>query len=114
MRGKKLVALFVVLTLGVTALSFAQRRRGGRNRGGGGGTFGVKRPTPDTFNGNFTFCRIAFRQAAEADGEVNHVVIQLTEPELFECPFIMMTEVGAAYLDEEEAKALRIYLLKGG
>ena len=27
-------------------------------------------------------------------------MIQLSDPELFHCPFIMMTEVGNIYLDE--------------
>ncbi len=44
----------------------------------------------------------------------NHVVLTLTDPDLFKCPFIMMTEVGALYLDDDEAAALRQYLLKGG
>jgi len=48
------------------------------------------------------------------DGEPNHVIIKLSQPELFKCPFIMMTEVGNIYLDEAEAKNLREYLLKGG
>src|SRR4029453_10541623 len=43
-----------------------------------------------------------------------HVVIRLSDPTLFQCPFIMMTEVGAAYIDDDEAEALRNYLLKGG
>ena len=33
---------------------------------------------------------------------------------MFNCPFIMMTEVGAAYIDPAEAAHLRDYLLKGG
>ena len=48
------------------------------------------------------------------DGEPNHLLIRLTQPELFKCPFIMMTEVGNIYLDNQEAKALHDYLLKGG
>lgn len=48
------------------------------------------------------------------DGEPNHVIIRLTQPELFKCPFVMMTEVGNIFLDEDEAQALRAYLLKGG
>jgi hypothetical protein len=48
------------------------------------------------------------------DGEPNHLLIRLTQPELFKCPFIMMTEVGNIYLDDQEAKALHDYLLKGG
>jgi len=50
----------------------------------------------------------------DAGGEPNYVVLRLADPELFRCPFIMMTEVGAAYLDGEEAARLREYLLKGG
>ncbi|MBI1872376.1 MAG: DUF4159 domain-containing protein [Acidobacteria bacterium] len=50
----------------------------------------------------------------DASGEPNYVVLRLTDPELFRCPFIMMTEVGAAYFDDEEAAKLREYLLKGG
>jgi hypothetical protein len=46
--------------------------------------------------------------------EPNHLVINLTDPELYQCPFIMMTEVGTAYFDPEEARRLRDYLLKGG
>lgn len=47
-------------------------------------------------------------------GEPNNLLIQLTDPELFECPFIMMTEVGSAAISPEEAKRLRLYLEKGG
>jgi hypothetical protein len=50
----------------------------------------------------------------EAPGEPKHVVIRLTDPTLFQCPFIMMTEVGAAFIGDDEAEALRTYLLKGG
>ena len=47
-------------------------------------------------------------------GEPDHIVISLTDPALFECPFIMMTEVGNAYISPEEAVKLREYLQKGG
>ena len=47
-------------------------------------------------------------------GEPNHVVITLTDPKLFQCPFIMMTEPGGLLLDAEEAARLREYLDKGG
>ncbi len=50
----------------------------------------------------------------DPDRQPNHVVLTLTDPDLFRCPFIMMTEVGALYLDDSEAAALRDYLLKGG
>jgi hypothetical protein len=43
-----------------------------------------------------------------------HLLVRLTDPELFHCPFVMMTEPGAAYFDEQEAAALGKYLKKGG
>jgi hypothetical protein len=42
------------------------------------------------------------------------VLVRFGNPIVSRCPFIMMTEPGAAYFDEEEAKGLREYLLKGG
>ena len=42
------------------------------------------------------------------------MVVQLTDETLFQCPMVMMTEVGAAYLNTAEAEALRAYVLKGG
>lgn len=52
--------------------------------------------------------------SVDAAGEPNHLVVTLTDPELLQCPFIMMTEVGSVYFSPEEARALRDYLLKGG
>src|ERR1044071_3504822 len=49
-----------------------------------------------------------------AEGDPNHAVFPLTDSELFRCPFVMMTEPGGSYFDEDEAKALRTYLVKGG
>ncbi|MBM3809655.1 MAG: DUF4159 domain-containing protein [Acidimicrobiia bacterium] len=46
--------------------------------------------------------------------EPNHLVIRLTDATLFQCPFVMMTEVGNSFITDEEAEALRNYLLKGG
>ncbi len=49
-----------------------------------------------------------------ATGEPNHVLLQLTDDLLFQCPFVMMTEVGALHVSAAEAVRLREYLLKGG
>jgi uncharacterized protein DUF4159 len=46
--------------------------------------------------------------------EPNHLVVRLTDPELFQCPFIEMEDVGTARFSDEEAMRLREYLLKGG
>jgi len=43
-----------------------------------------------------------------------HLLINLRQPELFRCPFIMMTEVGRLSLNDQEAANLRTYLVKGG
>ena len=48
------------------------------------------------------------------EGTPVHIVIGLTDPELFQCPFVMMTEPGGAEFDAREAAQLRLYLLKGG
>jgi len=47
-------------------------------------------------------------------GAPNHWLVRLTDDVLFQCPFIMMTEVGSASLNQAEAVRLREYLLKGG
>jgi hypothetical protein len=50
----------------------------------------------------------------DGEGTPHHIVITLLDDELFTCPFVMMTEPGGAYFDDEEAARLREYLLKGG
>lgn len=50
----------------------------------------------------------------DSRGEPNHVIVTPADPHLFECPFVMMTEVGSLYLSAEEAAQLRVYLEKGG
>ena len=97
-------------------------------------------PTSDTF----TFCRIRFRSMdnrpmwavdyPESDlnfsqrleelttikvkrndqGEIHHVVLDLTSDALFDYPFIYMLEVGLLSFSEEEVVRLRAYLLRGG
>jgi hypothetical protein len=42
------------------------------------------------------------------------IVLELTDPELFNYPFIYIVEPGALEFTEEEVKALRRYLLNGG
>ena len=42
------------------------------------------------------------------------VVVRLTDPALFRCPFVMMSEPGGSHFSNEEAASLRAYLLKGG
>lgn len=46
--------------------------------------------------------------------EPNHLVVRLTDDELFRCPFIEMEDVGTARFSDQEVDRLRQYLLKGG
>ena len=54
------------------------------------------------------------RVSRTADNEPNHLVVRLTDDELFKCPFIEMEDVGTAQFSDEEVKRLREYLVKGG
>ena len=54
------------------------------------------------------------RVSIDRAGEPRHVIVRLTDDELFQCPFIMMQEVGRLFFTEEDAARLRLYLLKGG
>jgi hypothetical protein len=44
----------------------------------------------------------------------NHLVVRPTDPELFQCPFVMASDPGSAGFSAEDALGLRTYLLKGG
>src|SRR5437764_8435071 len=50
----------------------------------------------------------------DKNDDPNFYVMRATDDALFQCPFVMMTEPGGAFLDDNEAKALRAYMLKGG
>ena len=84
------------------------------NRFGDGGGWGVDYPRADI---NLTIRLSELTRthiSRDPAGEPNHLVVRLTDEALFQCPFVMMTEVGAAYLDDQEAAQLRTYLAKGG
>ena len=46
--------------------------------------------------------------------EPNHVVVRLTDPNLFRCPMLYMEDIGTIHFEDEEVLRLREYLLKGG
>jgi hypothetical protein len=50
----------------------------------------------------------------DAEGNPLHAVFPITDPELFKCGFVMMTEPGGSFFDEAEAKQLHTWLMKGG
>jgi hypothetical protein len=52
--------------------------------------------------------------AFDAPGQPRHLIVSLTDEELFQCPAIIMQEVGRLLFTREDAARLRTYLLKGG
>jgi hypothetical protein len=81
---------------------------------GDGGGWSVDYPKSDL---NFPFRLRELTTTAvsrQPNGEPNHVIVTPTDPNLFRCPFIMATEVGAAFFDEADALTLRAYFDKGG
>jgi hypothetical protein len=84
------------------------------NRGGFGGGWLTDYPDAD-LNLSIRLSELTkIRVSRNADGDPNHLIVRLADDELFNCPFIMMQEVGAIYIDDDEAARLREYLLKGG
>jgi len=82
---------------------------------GTGGSWGVDYPRADV-NLSIRLAELTRTRISRdaATGEPNHVLLQLTDDLLFQCPFVMMTEVGALHISSAEAVRLREYLLKGG
>jgi hypothetical protein len=81
--------------------------------GGDGGGWSVDFPRAD-INLSIRLAELTRTDVAMLDGEPNTILIRLTDEAMFGCPFIMMTEVGAASISAREAERLREYLLKGG
>ncbi len=54
------------------------------------------------------------RVGFNGNGEPEHLIVRLTDDALFQCPFIMMQEVGSLFFSDEDVAQLRTYLLKGG
>jgi hypothetical protein len=136
-QSRRFVAITLALVLAASAAG-AQFRRGGRgpihyatpedydgsfqfcrivfrvDRNGDGGDWSVDWPRADE-NLSIRLSELTKTPVGlDPDGIPKHLLIRLTDPMLFHCPFIMMTEVGSAYIDEQEAAGLRDYLLKGG
>jgi hypothetical protein len=135
-RGRRfLLVLLALVALGVASQVDAQRRGftsysfarpddfdGGfqfcrvafRSGGGFGNSWQVDSPRAE-INLSIRLSELTKTHVSvDANRDPKFVVIRLSDPELFNCPFIMMTEVGSAYLAPDEVQQLREYLLKGG
>jgi Domain of unknown function (DUF4159) len=142
MRPRIIVALALALLIAsVAAAQFRQRGRGGFSQraalryatmddfdgsfqfcrvvfrqanDGDGGNWSVDFPRADE-NLSIRLSELTKTPVSmDSDGLPKHLLLNLASPELFHCPFIMMTEVGSVYLNDAEVKGLREYLLKGG
>lgn len=81
---------------------------------GNGGNWRVDYPRADinlTFRLSELTTTSVMRHPRE---EFNHVVVRATDPLIYHCPFVMMTEPGRLDFSPDEAVGLRDYLLKGG
>ena len=74
----------------------------------GGGRWATDYPDSDL---NFSF---RLQQLTSMEVHPDGLVLELTDPELFNYPFIYMLEMGRLAFREEEVKCLRRYLLNGG
>ena len=54
------------------------------------------------------------RISRQASGDANHLVVRPTDPFLFQCPFLLASDVGTAIFEPADAAALRTYFDKGG
>ena len=52
------------------------------------------------------------KQVTGTDPE--YVTVRLTDPDLFQCPFLLFEDAGTIFLSEQEVSSFREYLLKGG
>ena len=83
--------------------------RGGYGRGGyGGGRWATDYPDSDL---NFSY---RLHQLTSMEVNPDGVVLELTDPALFDYPFIYIVEPGDLLFSEEEVAILRRYLLNGG
>lgn len=80
----------------------------GRGWGRGGGGWRTDYRDADL---NFSF-RLQQLTSLKVDPEGK--ILRLTDPDLFNCPFIYIVEPGRLEFSEEEVKTLRRYLLSGG
>jgi hypothetical protein len=81
---------------------------------GDGNGWGVDYPRAD-INLTFRLSELTTTTVSrDAEDGYKHVVVQLTDPLLYHCPFVMMTEPGGAFFDTAEAARLHDYVLKGG
>lgn len=61
-----------------------------------------------------TKTRVTRDDSEGPDGDPEFVVVRATDPNLFQCPWVLIEDGGTAAFSNEEVLALREYLQKGG
>lgn len=131
---RKFAAGLIVLALiwpAMHAQTFAQFGRQGPS---------MALATAASFDGDWHFCRLAYRGRAWAtdypdadynfstrlseltktpvskdhDGEPRPLIVRPSDDALFQCAFVMLWQAESLYLSDADAARLREYLLKGG
>src|SRR5262245_59535157 len=134
------ILALLVLALLLASVAWAQRNRLGDV------SPEVHLARPNSYDGQFHYCRAAYRANPRGDGggwmtdypladidlsvrlseltkirvsftpggAPRQLIVRLTDDELFQCPVIIMQEVGRLFFSNDEAALLRNYLLKGG
>jgi hypothetical protein len=136
MRHAVLPGAVLIALLAAATASGQFRQFGGRQRVPSAAALA----TSDSFDGTWHFCRLAYSGRAwatdypDADynfstrlseltktgvgrgpsGEVRPLIVRPTDASLFQCPFVMLWQAESLYFSEEDAAAMRKYLLKGG
>jgi hypothetical protein len=96
------------------AFSFCRGMYTSARREAGGQGWSTDYPDADV-NFSIRFSELTkARVGKQRSGDPNHIVVQLTDEYLFDCPFLLMADVGTMELNADEVQALRAYLLKGG
>jgi hypothetical protein len=139
MRGRawfrrSALAMLVAALVATTSVALAQQIWVGGRRG-----MGPRWPQESDFDGRFMYCRAFYRGGWSTDypgadhnfsvrlGELtriqvkfdeyrnpHHIVVSLTDPLLFKCPMLFMTNAGSGEFSPSEVQRLREYFQKGG
>jgi hypothetical protein len=106
---------------------------------GGGRGMGPRWAQPEDFDGSFLYCRVFYQGGWRTDypgadhnfsvrlaeltrvpvrfdrfRNPHYVVVAITDPLLFRCPTLFMTNAGSGVFTGQEVQRLREYFLKGG
>jgi len=82
--------------------------------GGGGGSWRTDYPNAD-INLSVRLSELTRIPVSKSpSGSPNILLVRVSGDELFQCPLVIMSAPGSAFIEDAEAARLREYLLKGG